>query len=56
LAVVAGDEVRRDIPDKLRGGFEPLGLSAFTDVVPPAFASCVISFGDEVMKRQWPVS
>jgi hypothetical protein len=34
----AGDEVWRDIPDKSGCGFEPLGLAAFTDVVPPAFA------------------
>jgi hypothetical protein len=30
-------------------GFEPLGLAAFTDVVPPAFASLCLVHGDEVL-------
>jgi hypothetical protein len=32
-------------------GFEPLGLAAFTDVVPPAFASIGLVHGDEGLAR-----
>jgi len=38
----------------LGGGIEPLGLSAFTDVVPPAFASIERFHGDEVWERHCP--
>ena len=38
----------------LRGGIEPLGLSAFTDVVPSAFASIESVHGDEVWERHAP--
>ena len=39
----------------LRGGFEPLGLSAFTDVVPPAFASIVFGHGDQIFDGHVPL-
>lgn len=38
----------------LRGGIEPLDLSAFTDVVPSAFASIESVHGDEVWERHAP--
>jgi hypothetical protein len=38
-------------PGLLRGGFEPLGLSAFPDVVSPAFASLFVR-DDQVFDRR----
>lgn len=37
-------------PGLLRGGVEPLSLSAFPDVVPPAFASCLVVPATKIAK------